>query len=107
MSSTTRITCKRCLMPFGDRFISKDGVCVVCDEHRKKWLHRDYQAAERELKRIMAHYRERNKNHKYDCILAFSGGKDSVYARSIFSLVSSACVHLPSPPTMNCSLLWQ
>ena len=80
MPQTTRVTCKKCLMPFEPRFIDKDGYCVVCDEHRKKWLHRDYEAAGRELERVLSHFRERNRNHKYDCILAFSGGKDSVYA---------------------------
>ncbi len=75
-----RVTCKKCLMPFEERFINKNGECVICDEYRKKWLNRDYEEKEKELKQIFEHYRQRNKDHKYDSIVAFSGGKDSVYA---------------------------
>ncbi len=67
-------------MPFEERFINKHGECVICDEHRKKWLNRDYAEKEKELKHIFEHYKQRNKDHKYDSIIAFSGGKDSVYA---------------------------
>ena len=79
-SQKERVNCNRCLMPFEERFINKQGECVICDEHRKKWLNRDYAEKEKELKQIFAHYKQRNKDHKYDCIIAFSGGKDSVYA---------------------------
>ena len=75
-----RVKCKKCLMPFEKRFINKQGECVICDEHRKKWLNRDYAEKEKELQQIFEHFKQRNKNHKYDCIIAFSGGKDSVYA---------------------------
>ena len=75
-----RVNCKKCLMPFEERFINKQGECVICDEHRKKWLNRDYAEKEKELKLIFEHYKQRNKDHKYDSIVAFSGGKDSVYA---------------------------
>jgi Fe-S cluster biogenesis protein NfuA len=67
-------------MPFEQRFINGDGECVVCHEHRKKWLNRDYERAEQELIRILEHYKLRNRHRKYDALVGFSGGKDSVYA---------------------------
>jgi len=75
-----RMQCVRCLMPFEKRFIGADGECVICREHRKKWLNRDYQKTEQQLIDILNHYKRRNKNKRYDAVVAFSGGKDSVYA---------------------------
>lgn len=75
-----RSDCKKCLMPFEKKFINQDGECVICHEHRKKWLNKDYEKAEKELIEIFNHYKERNKSKKYDAIIGFSGGKDSAYA---------------------------
>lgn len=80
MKTDNRIVCSRCLMPFEERFINSDGECVICHEHRKKWMNRDYEKAEKELISIFDHYKQRNENKRYDAIVAFSGGKDSVYA---------------------------
>lgn len=80
MEQSTRIDCRKCFMPFDDKFINEQGNCVICHEHSKKWLNRDYGQAEAELVEIFAHYKKRNHDKKYDCIVAFSGGKDSVYA---------------------------
>ncbi len=80
MNNVARIKCSKCLMPFEERFINPQGHCVICHEHGKKWESRDYKQAEAELIKIFNHYKERNQNKKYDCIVAFSGGKDSVYA---------------------------
>ena len=80
MEKTAEIECKKCLMPFQTRFIKPNGNCVICHEHSKKWMNKDYGLAESELIEIFDHYKKRNKNKKYDCIVAFSGGKDSVYA---------------------------
>ena len=80
MSSNQTIECKKCLMPFPKAFVDTRGECVVCNEYRKKWLNRDYEEKEKELIRICEHYKKRNKNKKYDGIVAFSGGKDSCYA---------------------------
>lgn len=77
---STRIDCKKCLMPFDEEFINNSGECVLCQEHRKKWMYKDYSKSEQELIEIFDHYKMRNKNMKYDALVAFSGGKDSVYA---------------------------
>jgi Fe-S cluster biogenesis protein NfuA len=68
------------MMPFEKIFINQNGECVICHEHRKKWLNKDYEQSEKELIRIINHYKKRNKHKNYDAIVAFSGGKDSVYA---------------------------
>ena len=80
MDTQKRVDCKKCLMPFEQRFINLNDTCVVCHEHSKKWLNKDYEQAEKELIDIFDHYKKRNLDKKYDCIIAFSGGKDSVYA---------------------------
>lgn len=80
MSTKPTIDCKKCLMSFHEEFINTRGECVVCNEYRKKWFNRDYEEKEKELIRICEHYKKRNKNSKYDAIVAFSGGKDSTYA---------------------------
>ena len=80
MDTTERITCKRCRAPFEKKFINEDGECVICHEHRKKWLNKDYEKSEKDLTKIFEYYKLRNKDKKYDAIIAFSGGKDSAYA---------------------------
>jgi Fe-S cluster biogenesis protein NfuA len=77
---STRIDCEKCLMSFEPQFINANGECVICHEHRKKWLNKDYIEAEKELIRIFDHYKTRNMNQKYDAIVALTGGKDSSYA---------------------------
>jgi glutamine---fructose-6-phosphate transaminase (isomerizing) len=66
--------CARCVLPETFPGISFDssGVCSVCHSHEAKAEHgRD------ELERIIAPYRSRN--GEADCIVAFSGGRDSSY----------------------------
>ncbi len=66
--------CARCVLPETFPGISFDssGVCSVCHSHETKAEHgRD------ELERIIAPYRSRN--GEADCIVAFSGGRDSSY----------------------------
>jgi PP-loop superfamily ATP-utilizing enzyme/Fe-S cluster biogenesis protein NfuA len=67
-------------MPFDEQFINLNGECVICHEHRKKWLNKNYIESAQELESIFDHYKGRNKNKKYDAIVSFSGGKDSAYA---------------------------
>jgi Fe-S cluster biogenesis protein NfuA len=80
MASKGRIDCKKCMMSFTEKYINALGECVLCNEHRKKWFNKDYAKSEKELLEIFDHYKKRNKNRKYDSIVAFTGGKDSSYA---------------------------
>lgn len=72
------IFCKKCLMPSSRpriRFNSK-GICNACvflfNQEKIDWSKR-----ENELKKICSKYR--SNSSKYDCIVPWSGGKDSSY----------------------------
>ncbi len=73
LSSLTR--CKKCLLPstFPNLFFDNEGVCSICNNYIKK----NQGLAEDELKRSVEKYK--SKNGKPDCIIAFSGGRDSSY----------------------------
>jgi hypothetical protein len=66
--------CTKCILPETTPFISFDnkGVCNYCNEH-KKIKHKGVNA----LEKIIKNYRSRDNNP--DCIIAFSGGRDSSY----------------------------
>ena len=68
------IRCSKCVLPASYPFIEfdADGVCNKCREHE---IHKPYgrEALERELSK----YRSNDGSH--DCIVAFSGGRDSSY----------------------------
>jgi glutamine---fructose-6-phosphate transaminase (isomerizing) len=66
--------CTKCLLPETFPFIEFDseGVCNKCNKHEKQHL-KDVQ----ELEEILSKYRRNNGDP--DCILGFSGGRDSSY----------------------------
>jgi hypothetical protein len=66
--------CKKCILPVNTPFISFDekGVCNYCREHQKISY-----GSEQKLKKLVKKYQ--NKKGKPNCILAFSGGRDSAY----------------------------
>ena len=68
--------CTKCILPTTMPFIEFDsnGVCNYCRKYKKREL-KGIDVLERELSR----YRSRIKN-KADCLVAFSGGRDSCYA---------------------------
>lgn len=72
--------CTRCVLPSNYPGISFDsgGVCSVCAEHIKTYDRVDWKAREKRLERILNRYRGRSRV-KYDCLVPFSGGKDSSY----------------------------
>ena len=67
--------CKRCLLPETHEtlILDKDGICNICRSHEIKneinW--------ERKLKDFDKIIEEHKGKYKYDCIVPFSGGKDS------------------------------
>ena len=67
--------CTKCLLPKTAPFLNFDvqGVCSYCRGH-KKITHQGKEALEKEL----AKYRSRDGSP--DCLVAFSGGRDSAYA---------------------------
>lgn len=71
--------CTRCILPADFPHITFDekGVCNYCLEWDKRWKNFDYEKAERELIKIFSEVKK--KNRKYDCMVPFSGGRDSTY----------------------------
>ena len=76
--------CVRCLLAETHDTIVFDaeGVCNICRniEHKKELI--DWTAKEAEFREILDQYRGK---HAYDCIIPFSGGKDSTY--TLYQLV--------------------
>jgi N-acetyl sugar amidotransferase len=68
--------CKRCLMPDSRPriFFDEDGVCNACrNADEKKTI--DWKARKDEFLRLVEPYR--SKNGEWDCVVPWSGGKDS------------------------------
>lgn len=74
--------CTRCVMPETWAGISFDeqGVCNLCREYEKQ-VNIDWEQRICMLKKILEKYKKyaKSKGNKYDCIVGFSGGKDSTY----------------------------
>jgi N-acetyl sugar amidotransferase len=77
--------CTRCLLPETQETITYDeeGVCNVCRqaEHKKSKI--DWSEKEKELKALIEEYRGK---YDYDCIIPYSGGKDSTF--TLYKLVT-------------------
>ncbi|MCP3932285.1 MAG: N-acetyl sugar amidotransferase, partial [Bacteroidetes bacterium] len=52
------------------------GVCNVCQQHEKKHSQVDWEMRSSEFEKIISKFRGTG---DYDCIVPFSGGKDSTY----------------------------
>ena len=67
--------CSKCLLPETFPFIEFDeqGVCNICNNYKVK----DYSQSLEELQRIVEPYRKNNEQP--DCLVPFSGGRDSTY----------------------------
>ncbi|OUU62632.1 MAG: glucosamine 6-phosphate synthetase [Alphaproteobacteria bacterium TMED62] len=74
----TLVRCTKCLLPHTFPFIkfNEEGVCNYCLNHKKK----SKLKPKEELFKILEYYRKKNKE---DCIVPFSGGRDSSYALHI------------------------
>jgi N-acetyl sugar amidotransferase len=80
--------CTKCVLPETWAGISfdKEGVCNYCrDREGRRKI--DWQAKEEEFKAILKKCQEKakNTNAPYDCVIPFSGGKDSTY--TLYTLV--------------------
>jgi N-acetyl sugar amidotransferase len=74
--------CSKCILPetYADIKFDENDVCDVCrqvDELKKV----DWIAKEREFRSILEKYKDlaKRQDNPYDCIVPFSGGKDSTY----------------------------
>lgn len=71
-------TCRRCLLPETYETIEFDeqGVCNICRSTEHKQGNIDWPERKRLLDRLVEKYRDKS---EYDCIVPFSGGKDSTF----------------------------
>ena len=77
MSRVELRRCTRCIMPEtqqGIRF-DEEGVCSTCRQNEIK-VNIDWEAKEKELIELIEQYKGK---YAYDCIIPFSGGKDSTF----------------------------
>lgn len=74
--------CTRCVMPetWPGITFDKEGVCSICRESENK-VEIDWDQRQSWLGDILQEYREyvRGRGNKYDCMVGYSGGKDTVY----------------------------
>lgn len=70
--------CTRCLVPETVDTISFDeaGACSVCNQVEAKFDAINWEERGRQLDEIVAEYRDKG---TYDCVVPYSGGKDSVF----------------------------
>jgi len=70
--------CVKCNLPETHETITFDefGVCNICNQHLFKAGAINWEQRKTELDELIAQYRGR---HDYDCLVPFSGGKDSTY----------------------------
>ena len=70
--------CARCLLPETQETMVLDsgGICSVCRQHEYKKEKIDWAGRKKQFSAILDEYRGK---YDYDCIIPFSGGKDSAY----------------------------
>lgn len=70
--------CSRCVIPETHETIVYDeqGVCNICRQHDYKQEKIDWSSKKEDLDRLISEYKGKN---DYDCIVPFSGGKDSTW----------------------------
>ena len=71
--------CTRCILPedFPNIRFNSAGVCNYCLEWDRRWQSFDYESSEKEIRRIFAGAMA--KKRRYDCLIPYSGGRDSTY----------------------------
>ena len=77
--------CNSCNIPETYETIEFDnkGKCNICSQHEYKNSKIDWTKRKNDFEKIINHYKDKN---DYDCIVPFSGGKDSTY--TLFKLVN-------------------
>ncbi|MDI6781008.1 MAG: hypothetical protein QME49_02705 [bacterium] len=71
--------CSKCILPdnFPNIHFDSYKVCNYCHSWNKKWQNFDYEKSEKELIKIFDSAKA--KNRPYDCLITYSGGRDSSY----------------------------
>lgn len=70
--------CKKCLLPETYETIEFDenGICNICRQQKHKQENIDWSSRKQQLDELIEKYRGK---YDYDCLVPFSGGKDSTY----------------------------
>lgn len=70
--------CSLCILPETHEtiFFDDEGVCNICRQHQYKQTEIDWSAKKKALDELIEKYRGK---YAYDCIVPFSGGKDSTW----------------------------
>ena len=70
--------CTKCVLPETHETIVFDerGVCNICHQHEYKQEAIDWETKRKELDQLVANHRGK---YDYDCLIPFSGGKDSTW----------------------------
>lgn len=70
--------CERCLLPETQETITfdKEGICNVCRQHEFKKEKIDWNKRKEDLMKLVEQYKGKG---DYDCIVPYSGGKDSTF----------------------------
>ena len=73
--------CKKCLFPETkpDLFFNEKGVCSACQAAEQKNLGINWEDRKKDFESIINHYRKKENEIGYDCLIPVSGGKDSTY----------------------------
>jgi len=73
--------CTKCTLPITWETLNFDqnGVCNICRNWEAKTESVDWEKREKILLKIFEDVKDRYKDREYDCIVPFSGGKDSTY----------------------------
>ena len=71
-------TCSKCLLPetYETLEFDKNNSCNVCDGHEFKKKKIDWKKRKKQLDNVIKSFKGK---HTYDCIIPFSGGKDSTF----------------------------
>lgn len=78
--------CKRCTLPitWETVYFDDEGICNICRNWEKKLKFIDWKEREKNLQKIFANVKA--KKCVYDCVVPFSGGKDSTF--TLYTLVT-------------------
>ena len=70
--------CKKCVLPETHETIifDEEGICNICRQSEIKHHTIDWEARKEILNQLLANYKDKG---QYDCIVPFSGGKDSTF----------------------------
>ena len=73
--------CNRCTLPitWETLYFDEEGVCNICRNWETKTEVIDWDEREKQLRAMFEEVRKKQKNEDYDCIVPFSGGKDTTY----------------------------